>query len=195
MASPAQCYYCFECLSASFEGRDPLSLAAVEELWEQHEQVKKLAVIQNTEELGSLQGKVDQCQQIVDGEGTSVSKNYRPQNIKLPSISRLKSQPSSDSSSSSTTPSVQSNNSSHTALSSSTTVTTPTSNTSSGQQKPKYRQHPLFVTWNVVSKNGHKSLRGCIGTFETQELAAGLKSYALTSYAHSPLHTTKTIPC
>ncbi|RMJ24076.1 AMMECR1 family [Aspergillus sp. HF37] len=183
MASPAQCYYCFECLSASFEGREPLSLAAVEELWEQHEQVKNLAAIENTEELGSLRGKVDQCQQIVDGEGTSVSKNYRPQNIKLPSISRLTSQPSSDSSSSSTTPSFQSSNSSHTALSNSTTVTTPTSNLSSGQQKPKYRQHPLFVTWNVLSKNGHKSLRGCIGTFETQELSAGLKSYALTSSA------------
>jgi AMMECR1 domain-containing protein len=37
------------------------------------------------------------------------------------------------------------------------------------------------VTWNTVSKHGHKSLRGCIGTFEAQELAEGLKSYALTS--------------
>jgi AMMECR1 domain-containing protein len=33
-----------------------------------------------------------------------------------------------------------------------------------------------------MSRSGHKSLRGCIGTFEEQELAEGLKSYALTSY-------------
>jgi AMMECR1 domain-containing protein len=42
--------------------------------------------------------------------------------------------------------------------------------------------YPLFVTWNTLSSSGHKSLRGCIGTFEAQELAFGLKSYALTSY-------------
>lgn len=40
---------------------------------------------------------------------------------------------------------------------------------------------PLFVTWDTKSKNGHKSLRGCIGTFEAQELKDGLGSYALTS--------------
>ncbi|KAK3113273.1 hypothetical protein LTR53_009587 [Teratosphaeriaceae sp. CCFEE 6253] len=42
-------------------------------------------------------------------------------------------------------------------------------------------EHPLFVTWNTVSRGGHKSLRGCIGTFEAQELEYGLRSYALTS--------------
>ncbi|KAF2661633.1 hypothetical protein K491DRAFT_619298 [Lophiostoma macrostomum CBS 122681] len=42
--------------------------------------------------------------------------------------------------------------------------------------------HPLFVTWNVVPKQGgEKRLRGCIGTFEAQELDDGLRSYALTS--------------
>ncbi|KAF1920483.1 AMMECR1 domain-containing protein [Ampelomyces quisqualis] len=41
--------------------------------------------------------------------------------------------------------------------------------------------HPLFVTWNAVSKSGDKRLRGCIGTFEAQELDKGLKSYSLTS--------------
>jgi hypothetical protein len=45
---------------------------------------------------------------------------------------------------------------------------------------------PLFVTWNVVSKSGERRLRGCIGTFEAQELGEGLKSYALTSCVSLP---------
>lgn len=199
MASPAQCYYCFECLSASFQDREPISLAALEDLWEQHEQVKKLSAIQDTDELVSLGENNNPSQQIVDNDinrnddedidaavkpaGSSATKKHHPHTLKLPNISRIKSQPSSDSSSASTTPSIQSNNSSHTALSNSTTVTPPIPHPpQSGQTKPKDRQYPLFVTWNTLSKNGHKSLRGCIGTFEAQELSAGLKSYALTSY-------------
>jgi len=42
-------------------------------------------------------------------------------------------------------------------------------------------QFPLFVTWDTRSRSGSKSLRGCIGTFEAQELEDGLRSYALTS--------------
>lgn len=198
MASPAQCFYCFECLSASFEDREPISLAALEDLWEQHEQVKKLSAIQDTDELVSLGENDNQSQQIVDNDinndedidtvvkspGPSAKKPHRPHHtLKLPSISRIKSQPSSDSSSASTTPSIQSTNSSHTALSNSTTVTPPIPHPpQSAQTKPKNRQYPLFVTWNTLSKHGHKSLRGCIGTFEAQELSAGLKSYSLTSY-------------
>ena len=191
MASPAQCYYCFEFLSASFEGRDPISLAALEELWDQHEQVKELAALQDKEELNSLREEEDQCQQIVEDEGTDAEKSdgpsatntQGPQDIKIPSISRTKSQSSPDSSSASTTPSIQSSNSSHTALSHSTTVTIPGTKPPPRQRSSNDQQYPLFVTWNTLSKNGHKSLRGCIGTFEAQELSAGLKSYALTSYA------------
>lgn len=203
MASPAQCYYCFECLSASFEGREPVSLTALEEFWEQHEQIKKLRTIQDSDELVSLGENDHLNQQFVDNDtnradingidaenkstGSSATKTLDTHTLKLPNISRLKSQPSSDSSSSSTTPSIQSNNSSHTALSNSTNVTTPVSHSSQSTQKTlKDRQYPLFVTWNTVSKNGHKSLRGCIGTFEAQELSAGLKSYALTSYVSFP---------
>lgn len=203
MASPAQCYYCFECLSASFEGREPISLTALEELWEQHEQVKKLHAIQDNGELVTLGENDHLDQQLVDNDtnradlngidaedkstSSSAVKTLHTHTLKLPSISRLKSQPSSDSSSASTTPSIQSNNSSHTALSNSTNVTTPVSHSSqSTQKKLKDRQYPLFVTWNTLSKSGHKSLRGCIGTFEAQELSAGLKSYALTSYVSLP---------
>lgn len=43
-------------------------------------------------------------------------------------------------------------------------------------------ESPLFVTWNTVSsRSGHSSLRGCIGTFEAQELEDGLSSYAVIS--------------
>lgn len=45
-------------------------------------------------------------------------------------------------------------------------------------------ESPLFVTWNVVGRDGHRSLRGCIGTFEDQELEDGISSYALTSALH-----------
>ena len=43
-------------------------------------------------------------------------------------------------------------------------------------------ESPLFVTWNTVSpRSGTRSLRGCIGTFESLPLSSGLSSYALTS--------------
>ncbi|KAI1333808.1 AMMECR1 domain-containing protein [Xylariaceae sp. FL0016] len=46
-------------------------------------------------------------------------------------------------------------------------------------------ESPLFVTWNTVSpRTGHTSLRGCIGTFEAQDLDDGLASYAITSAIH-----------
>ncbi|OAG24436.1 hypothetical protein CC77DRAFT_927921 [Alternaria alternata] len=41
--------------------------------------------------------------------------------------------------------------------------------------------HPLFVTWNTISRSGDKRLRGCIGTFEAQPLTKGLSDYALTA--------------
>jgi hypothetical protein len=47
MATPAQCYYCFESIAAAFEDEDPPSLSAIEELWEQHEQAKQLAVLKD----------------------------------------------------------------------------------------------------------------------------------------------------
>ncbi|KAI0129169.1 AMMECR1 domain-containing protein [Xylariales sp. AK1849] len=46
-------------------------------------------------------------------------------------------------------------------------------------------ESPLFVTWNTVSpRTGNTNLRGCIGTFEAQELDEGLSSYAITSAIH-----------
>lgn len=46
-------------------------------------------------------------------------------------------------------------------------------------------EFPLFVTWNTVSgRSRSRSLRGCIGTFEAQDLDSGLSEYALTSALH-----------
>lgn len=182
MANPAQCYYCFECLSASYDDIKPISLPLLEDLWEQHEQAKELATLQARGESASFGENDDLSQHIVeedeeDNDGPpSKARKSRPGPIQPPSFSRLQSDVSADSSSASTTPSSQS------VSSASTAITTPGSDpTGLRQQRQSERHHPLFVTWNTVSKSGHKSLRGCLGTFEAQELSAGLRSYALTS--------------
>ncbi|GAP88541.2 putative ammecr1 family protein [Rosellinia necatrix] len=64
---------------------------------------------------------------------------------------------------------------------------TPTTSTDSlpDTEQSIITESPLFVTWNTVSSSsGHTSLRGCIGTFEAQELDEGLSSYAITSAIH-----------
>ncbi|KAI0475157.1 AMMECR1 domain-containing protein [Xylariaceae sp. FL0804] len=66
---------------------------------------------------------------------------------------------------------------------------TPATSTSSlaaaDDTRPTITESPLFVTWNTVSaRDGSTSLRGCIGTFEAQELDSGLASYAVTSAVH-----------
>jgi hypothetical protein len=183
MATPAHCFYCFESLAASYDGNNPISLTAVEELWERYEQFKKLAYLQDDDEELPLGETEASGQQPVNASGQPVPPS---QTVKLPSIDRLQTQAASDGSVS-TTPSAMSNKSSSSIFSSATT----SSSVSSQSDAPAGRQHklseqkyPLFVTWNTLSKGGRKSLRGCIGTFEAQELSRGLKSYALTSYVH-----------
>ncbi|KAL1967583.1 hypothetical protein VTN77DRAFT_3098 [Rasamsonia byssochlamydoides] len=196
MATPAQCYYCFECLSASFKNQEPPSLAAVEELWEQYEQAKELALLKEKTIDAEEESDVDEDDQDDQNGEDGVSlpgdrdrrRNNRPRTIKLPGIKRLQQDLPSDSSSStststSTTPSTLSAHSSRSALSNSTAVTSPLSQPSP-VGTPSFRRpksYPLFVTWNTISKSGHKSLRGCIGTFEAHELSHGLRTYALTS--------------
>ncbi|EAW09524.1 AMMECR1 domain-containing protein [Aspergillus clavatus NRRL 1] len=186
MASPAQCLYCFECLAASYRRHEPINLENVEELWERYERSKKIGSLQDSNDLGP-QVTVDEEEIDTPQHESSHSKDNRPNAIKLPSVSRLQSQPSSDPSSTATTPSAMSTSSSRSILSISTAVTTPSSTTTVSetaegiQRRSSDQRYPLFVTWDTLSKNGRKSLRGCIGTFEAQELSDGLKSYALTS--------------
>lgn len=206
MASAAQCFYCFECLSASFKGTEPPSLSAVEDLWEEFESFKALAL------RADFQGSADHLDNdevVADGDQSEVrdddseesddgSKIAKPsQKVQLPSISRLQGGSSSKSSNTST-PSALSNSSSRSALTSasSTTSISPAASSIFSRSKGAGANfstdtadmtYPLFVTWNTLSSTGHKSLRGCIGTFEPHELAAGLKTYALTSLVNSSL--------
>lgn len=199
MANAAQCYYCFECLAASFEDREPASLAAVEAFWKQHQQTKKLSTLGAHAVVGAApireaevadepgpSGSVNDDEDD-DEAGSSSQTSSRPQGLQISTGARLQSHTSSDSSSAATTPSCTSHTSSTSFLSSSTAVTTPSTQSDSlsiHQQAPQ-QKYPLFVTWNTLSRSGHKSLRGCIGTFEAQDLEAGLKSYSLTSYVDS----------
>ncbi|KAJ3564485.1 hypothetical protein NPX13_g7826 [Xylaria arbuscula] len=59
-----------------------------------------------------------------------------------------------------------------------------TSTASLPAERPAITESPLFITWNTVSASGYTSLRGCIGTFEAQELDEGIASYAITSAIH-----------
>ncbi|KAJ5661320.1 uncharacterized protein N7484_000692 [Penicillium longicatenatum] len=170
MANTAQCYYCFESLSSSFEDHSLIDLATVEALWEQHEQTKKLS------SLGSAQVDSEEEDNEEPGPPLSVndeSQSNQPKGLKPPAVSRLQSQASSSTTSSA------SNTSSNSLLSNSTAATTPSTQSALGSRKSE--KYPLFVTWNTISRSGSKSLRGCIGTFEAQNLEAGLKSYARTS--------------
>lgn len=200
MANAAQCYYCFESLAASFDDREPISLATIEALWKQHEQSKSLLSFEaQTEDCGALDKGIEDEDEEASGLRQSVIDRQEEENgdaqpaslassqsnrLKLPRVNLLQSQASSDSSSAVTTPSTTSNTSSNSLLSNSTDITTPSAQpeTMVFHQKSAEKRYPLFVTWDTLSRSGHKSLRGCIGTFEAQDLATGLKSYALTSY-------------
>lgn len=99
-------------------------------------------------------------------------------------ISRLLSPSSGSSSSAASTPSGASS-----ASSAGTSVTS--LGTALQKEESAQQDHPLFVTWNTVSRGGDKRLRGCIGTFESLDLEEGLGSYALTRYY---LHPSRSIP-
>ncbi|KAH6996904.1 AMMECR1 domain-containing protein [Ilyonectria destructans] len=71
----------------------------------------------------------------------------------------------------------ESSSSSSTSLAAST----PATSTSSLPLPPT--SAPLFVTWNTM-EDGEPSLRGCIGTFESQPLSEGIPEYSLVSALH-----------
>lgn len=160
MATKAHCAYCFESLAAHFESCQPLSLAQVEELWEAYHATTSKSTLQEDDEDEDMPDAV-----------------ARPA-----AISRLLNRDAS-SSSSSLSGASGSSTSSKNASGTSTPATSRSSLFSSLRRGREQEEQvfPLFVTWNTVSKSGHKSLRGCIGTFEPQKLEYGLRSYALTS--------------
>ena len=176
MATSAHCAYCFEILSANLEKRKPLNLVSVEELWAAYESANEA---EDTDETGAA--------------AASGTADLRPAAIsRLLAASPSTASSSSAPSASSSTPSLIADSSPATSA---TSVTSKSSGKSSlfslssrlGRGKRRSRdaseEYPLFVTWDTRSRSGNKSLRGCIGTFEAQELDDGLRSYALTSYA------------
>lgn len=193
MASPAHCFYCFEVLSASFERRDPPTLQKVLELYEAYK-AKALPQDEDTEAAEEedvvmephVTESDDDDDDDEDRDDDEIQRIERRDvghsGLQPPSISRLQARSSSSRSSSTSSPSVFSPSSSNSHL------TTPSSATSITSVRPSYasqvsatESYPLFVTWNTISRSGHKSLRGCIGTFEALPLASGLSTYALTS--------------
>lgn len=175
MATQAHCAYTFECLAATFEKRQPLALAHVEELWEQYHATK-------TESTEDEEGGAEDDDEIDDDAEMTDADTEAPATVRPAAISRLLNRDSASSSNSSL-PSTRSTTSSTPSRSSgsSTPATSRSSLFSFGRTRQERREeHPLFVTWNTISRGGHKSLRGCIGTFEAQELEYGLRSYALT---------------
>jgi AMME syndrome candidate gene 1 protein len=184
MANAAHCFYCFECLDASFERSHPPKLEGYLDLYERY--IADTRPAQSSEDTVDDDGTVSEDE--VDGDDSlreetraqSRPTRARPQN---PNISRLQASQSSSRSSSASSPSTISASSSASHLSGSSAATS-----LAAAAAPTYASRlsvtdsfPLFVTWNTLSRSGHKSLRGCIGTFEALPLASGLQSYSLTS--------------
>ena len=202
MASPGHCAYCFETLVADLEEQDPLSFQQVQDLWVEYELLKRSKATEREEEEHdpSLQDEeMEDDNSLMNGmEEQEDDSALEPQRglrrstrstLQLPSISRLQALSPASGSSSSSTPSSLSTTSSTTALGGNSKSSSSSSFFSFGRSKqpspaiPKAEDYPLFVTWNTISpRSGRKSLRGCIGTFDAQELATGLSSYALTAF-------------
>lgn len=200
MATTAPCLFCFEVLSASLEKREPLNLSQVEELWAAYQLSEEGSKVSETLETAEDDDDDDDDDDEEDHEDDldkvqAEEEDSEPSSstLRLPSVSRLQAS-SPFSASTPSTPSTLSATSSQAALGDTSKSSSNSSFFSfarrSQQASPmppkKEEEHPLFVTWNTVSSRGHKSLRGCIGTFEPQELESGLKSYALTSCVPYP---------
>ncbi|EKG17036.1 hypothetical protein MPH_05725 [Macrophomina phaseolina MS6] len=192
MATPAHCAYCFESLSASLEKRQPLRLPQLEELWEEYN-LSAVEDVDAEDEVEGAESEVDDD----DEDMTDAEDLQQTTTLKPPAISRLTAASPASSSTNASTSSVQSQTSSRSS------VLTPASSKSSSRTSffsnlgrrvrgepsassatagaSSTDSYPLFVTWNTISRSGNKNLRGCIGTFEAQELSDGLRSYALTS--------------
>jgi hypothetical protein len=155
MGTEAHCAYCIETLSASLEKRQPLALGEIEALWNKYHTTLTTH---------------DALESQLDAElGEVKSSQYNP------AAASRHSAPLPNMQSASPTPEVS-------EASSATSKNSSRSSVSGQAAKATAEEHPLFVTWNTVTKNGEKRLRGCIGTFEAKELNEGLRDYALTSY-------------
>lgn len=189
MATTVHCIYCFEVLAATLEKRSYFSLNQVQDLWIQYQRYPSLDCgkdRQEDEEMTQDDGESSGGEVEELDTDDEEPRRPTPSMLQLPSITRLQASASPASASTPSTPS-DSATSSRVALGETSKNTSNTSFFSFGRrsQQPsparKVEEYPLFVTWNTVSSRGHKSLRGCIGTFDARELSDGLASYALTA--------------
>lgn len=208
MASQAHCFYCFDTLSASFEGREPASLAHVEELYSLWIKFKtssrnrrELSEESGSPHVGELDGDMNTEDEMMEAEQDESSGNEDEEDnddeaeelrapaksslprststtLQIPRIGRLQQTSHSESSSS-----PASAMSSQSALTSHSSAASSNTSYSSVTAQSLSSSFPLFVTWNTVSRHNpsQKHLRGCIGTFEAQPLEHGLQTYAITS--------------
>lgn len=190
MATTAHGLYCFEVLTANLEKRSYLSLQQIQDLCAQHQKQAASApenFEEEDEEMSQADGDPDSSDELEELQSDEEPRRSTPSTLQPPSISRLQASTSPASASTASSASSLSTSSSKAALNDSSKSSSNSSFFSFGRhsQQPsparKEEAYPLFVTWNTVSSRGHKSLRGCIGTFDARELSDGLASYALTA--------------
>ena len=201
MASAAHCFYCFECLSASFEGREPPTFRKVEDVWELYEASRTSAkgtissAVGHGDDTDGVSDDLDiQDADGVEGDQESMEEEgsedgEEPASVPIHSprpqhqnVSRLQAPTPDSRSSNSSTPSVFSANSSQSVLTSASSASNNSTRASYASRLSATKSYPLFVTWNTISRTaGDKRLRGCIGTFDALPLETGLQTYALTS--------------
>lgn len=161
-----------------------MGLPLIEELWEKYEASDEESEAAKPEEDGEEMDGVEQASHIAAAQEENTTP-YRPAAIsRLLATSPSTASSSSVPSATSSTPSLKDGASSATSKSSSRSSFFSLPRRLGRPRKAtrsEAEDYPLFVTWNTVRRDGSKNLRGCIGTFEAQELDDGLRSYALTS--------------
>ena len=174
MASPAYGIYCFDALTSSLNNRPSLDLSQTIDLWNQYTEAKPSGDEEDDEE---EEGEDNEDEGPVSSTTRRLRTGFDRLIVPSPASGSSASSSSTPSSSSLRTPLSTSVNSSRSSVS----VNPQSSSSKAATASTIEDESPLFVTWNTIGRNGNKSLRGCIGTFEAQDLESGLKSYALTS--------------
>ena len=184
MATQAHCAYCFESLAAALEKRVPLSLSQTQALWKQYHADPSEEPPTEVDEVEEPSDS--ELEDPAASTLASTDPSYRPAAISRLLAPSPGSASSSSVQSTSSTPSGISEASSATSVSSKSPSSSRSSFFSLGKRlrSPKdegqkenahpsrrpgaaadagdeeIANHPLFVTWNVLQKNGDKRLRG-----------------------------------
>lgn len=154
MATVEHCLYCFEALSAKLEHRKALTLSQVKNSWA---------------------GYVE-----ASSKDTTATAKLSPALRRLAASSSSSSN-SSTSSASNSSLSLGGQSTPATSISSTPSEVDDEQPPTAEEEEEEITESPLFVTWNIDHPRHGHVLRGCIGTFEPQDIEEGLSSYALIS--------------